>query len=72
MIKEKSVSNKVLYSDIREVLNRRLYHFPKRIRPIIIEEMCKVRILKKINKTIYELNTSVAELHIKKAKITIE
>ena len=72
MFKKKSPSDKILYSDIKEVMNRRLYHFPKKIRNVILDEMIECNLIKKINKQIYELNLQFGDFRVSKANITIE
>lgn len=72
MFKKKSPSDKILYSDIKEVMNRRLYHFPKKIRNVILDEMIECNLIKKINKQIYELNLQFGDSRVSKANITIE
>ena len=71
LFKEKSTGQYILYSDIREIMNRRLYSFPRKIHFLILEEMCDHNLLKKIDKIKYQLNNNVAKQQLNHTNIDL-
>lgn len=71
LFKEKSVQNLIIFSDIREIMNRRLYSFPRKIHYIILEEMCDHKIIFKVDRSTYRLNCNLVEQQLKKSNINL-
>lgn len=71
LFKDKSTNSSILFSDIREIMNRRLYAFSRQIHYLILEEMCSLNLIKKLNRNTYQINLKYAELKLRDVKVEV-